>query len=195
MKFKSMVDVKRVKGMSPYVRKQLESQFNSVEVKSQPVNQNKATNNSVENFCLFPEYEQDPEPGRIVLRALIRKYGHWLHGGDIASELMILPRRFRMDAAHLAARICIEIDGYKNHSTKTAIKRDHIKTEYLATHGWLTLRIGKSRTKHQLNEFLESLDKAIEHRQLGRAKVEYVPTRKASTVSFYTKLVNWNHNR
>lgn len=191
MRINSEADIQALGKVSGSVKKQLLNALNTPDYSRQ-------TNKSSErlkrearkDFVLLPEYDRDPDPENVLVRESIKRWGHAYYGGIVIPELSIPPRKFRMDVALVSHKICIEFDGWSHHSKKDATRNDHEKMEYLATHGWLTLKIGMKRLKHDLNGFFESVDKIMDTRPVGDFHASYnAGTRKkasfCSTLSFW----------
>ncbi len=143
-----------------------------------------------EHFALLPEFDPDPDPESVLVRESIRRWGHGYHGGLIVPELIIPPRKFRIDVAIIEYRIALEFDGWAHHSRKGATQRDHEKMQYLAANGWLTLKVGKKQLMADREAFFESVDKAISHRRKGSWSACYNKPGK-ERMSFHSTLHHW----
>lgn len=144
------------------------------------------------HFYVLPEYDPSPDPAVVLYRTCVKKWGRYFDGGEVVWELTIAnPRRFSFDLALPRYRIAIEFDGFQYHSTKDSIKRDHEKTEQIATLGWLLFRIGKSRVMDEsaLGAFLDSVDFAMCNAVEGLADVELYGGVKSK--SFRSQLKSW----
>lgn len=146
---------------------------------------------SREHFYYLPEYDKQPDPAVLLYRACVARWGRYYEGGLVVNELIIkAPRAFRADIALPKYRIAIEMDGFKFHSSKTAIRRDHDKTEQLSRLGWVVFRVGAKRIFSDLSSFLDSVENLMNHCATG----EFVVTMNKPSngkQSFFSVLHSW----
>lgn len=146
---------------------------------------------SREHFYPLPEYDQQPDPAVLLYRACVARWGRYYEGGLVVNELIIKsPRAFRADIALPKYRIAIEMDGFKFHSSKSAIRRDHDKTEQLSRLGWVVFRVGAKRIFSDLSSFLDSVENLMNHCATGEFVVSMNKPSNGKQ-SFFSVLHSW----
>ena len=145
-----------------------------------------------EHYYVLPEFDTSPDPAVLLYRACVQRWGRYYEGGLVVGELIIkYPRAFRADVAIPKYRICIEMDGFKYHSTKSALKRDHDKTEQLAKLGWIIFRVGAKRIFSDLDSLLDSIEHLMQHSAEGEFVVKMNGVQKGKQ-SFFSTLYAWH---
>lgn len=205
MRIRNEDELKSFKNMSEHARKQLEGALKSSGTdfphgkdvyaglqRSAQADRDKREARS--DYALLPEFDPDPDPAAVLLRACIKRWGHGFANNpkpgtynDVLSELNIKGRKFRIDVALCRHKIAVEFDGWSNHFRKKAMQNDHEKTQFLGTHGWLVIRTGKKQVQDSLTSLLNTLDDIRATRPSGVWVAEYV-----NATSFYTRLKSWN---
>lgn len=160
---------------------------------------NNARKAAREHFYVFPEWDKSPDPEVMLYRACVARWGRAFEGGLCVYELGFQvhsdyfgskPKRWFIDTAIPKYRIAIECDGYQYHSSLDAIKRDHLKNEFLHRHGWLVFRVGNARIKKDIDTFLDSVEHAMRFRTAGTWKTHAFKGTK-QRASYRSLLLSW----
>ena len=82
---------------------------------------------------------------------------------DLEVEGLLIPgRKFRIDFYHRQATVAIELNGYRDHSSKVKIQRDYRKLQILQAMGWAVFPL--SWNDVDLDEVLADVAETIRRR-------------------------------
>jgi hypothetical protein len=152
-------------GMSKSVAKQIEDALK--ESKPKKATSNKGKNNNKNPYCEYPP----KDPSLILYRAIANKYGSYYTENGLAVPELIIPGdtvEWRLDVALSKWKIAIEMDGWEFHGKHlSSFKKDRRKDKFLATMGWVVLRVTYSEVTSDMAGVLNTIEKTIPHRIEG----------------------------
>jgi very-short-patch-repair endonuclease len=102
-------------------------------------------------------------PFESVLRALC----HQVDGLDVVTQHVIRDRAFyaRVDLADAALRIVIEAEGFENHGTRGALKRDCRRYTGLGARDWMVIRFTWDEVMFEPDYVIEALRQVVAGRR------------------------------
>ena len=170
-------------GMSKSIAKQIEEALKqSVSKKPTSKNSKKPDENP---WCEYPP----KDPSLILYRAIANKYGSYYTENGLAVPELIVPGdtvEWRLDVALSKWKIAIEMDGWEFHGKHlSSFKKDRRKDKFLATMGWVVLRVTYSEVTNDMVGILNTIEKTIPHRIEGEATIKPV-------CFVHNKLYEWN---
>ena len=132
------------------------------------------TNDDDLRYCPYP----NPDPSVSLHIALLREFGSWWDGGELADE-MIIPGhqiRFRYDFCFPRYRLAIEIDGFGYHRDLDSFKKDREKQKHALKKGWVVHRLTNSDLRHAFDDIIPDIKIMLSHRE--RHEAELIPVGK-----------------
>jgi hypothetical protein len=102
-----------------------------------------------------------------LYQALVKKYGVFWSGGQVAYELKnIVPgRKYEADIALPNYKMVIEMDGYRHHGlSKSGFKRDREKWLFLSESGWLVIPVSLEQLNDHIADVLVSIENCLQQR-------------------------------
>lgn len=133
-----------------------------------------ATTDDGLRYCPHP----NPDPSVALHIALLREFGSWWDGGELADE-MIIPGhqvRFRYDFCFPRYRLAIEIDGFGYHRDLNSFKKDREKQKHALKHGWVVHRLTNSDLRNAFNTVIPDIKTILSHRE--KRDAELIPAGK-----------------
>ena len=132
------------------------------------------TNEDGLRYCPYP----NPDPSVPLHIELLREFGSWWSGGELADE-MIIPGheiRFRYDFCFPRYRLAIEVDGFGYHRDLESFKKDREKQKHALKKGWVVHRLTNSDLRHAFDDIIPDIKVMLSHRE--RREAELVPVGK-----------------
>tara|TARA_B100000809_G_scaffold153052_1_gene150426 strand:- start:194 stop:751 length:558 start_codon:yes stop_codon:yes gene_type:complete len=153
-------------GMNASITKQI---ANALKESSNKNLVNKSTKNP---YCEYPP----KDPSLMLYRAIANEYGSYYTGKGLAVPELIVPGdtvEWRLDVALSKWKIAIEMDGWEFHGKHlSSFKKDRRKDKFLATMGWVVLRVTYSEVTNNMIGILNTIKKTIPHRIEGEAVIK-----------------------
>ncbi len=108
---------------------------------SSPVNEREYMNAPTTSSDIDEEWLSGRLTGRVPSELEQRFACRWVQlypEIDLEVEGQLIPKRkYRIDFYHRAATVAIELNGYRDHSSKVKIQRDYRKLQILQAMGWV----------------------------------------------------------
>jgi len=120
-------------------------------------------------YCPYP----NPDPSVSLHIALLREFGSWWDGGELADE-MIIPGhqvRFRYDFCFPRYRLAIEIDGFGYHRDLDSFKKDREKQKHAMKKGWVVHRLTNSDLRHAFDDIIPDIKVMLSYRERHEAEL------------------------
>lgn len=123
-------------------------------------------------YCPYP----NPDPSVSLHIALLREFGSWWDGGELADE-MIIPGhqvRFRYDFCFPNYRLAIEVDGFGYHRDLKSFKKDREKQKHALKGGWVVHRLTNSDLRNGFDDIIPDIKVMLSHRVRYEAELVQV---------------------
>ncbi len=84
----------------------------------------------------------------------------WFRNHPVVTQYPI--KKYRLDIAFPALKICVEFDGREWHSSPSQKARDRRRDKHLESLGWVTLRFSGSQINRDLNSVISKIESEIQ---------------------------------